>query len=343
MFGGGRWWYLAHGFVGEEGEDFVAAAGVPSVPFWHWARFASPLAGLLIMLSSCAWMLQRPIAREKRVRNQAIRAIWRGGDAEAIARLHPEIRPWVRYVQSQQGCDTAPCLHEQIIARLEGLYIGPVFSNEELNLRRLLILNGWPRLALKLFGSRNRAAAEIWVRLDRPREARLALESSRRGGHSAPKETDILLLVEEGRLEEAWVLWESHNGPRGQRAALLGAVLAHLTGRCLEAERGARSLLAPHSFTQMILVGEAPPMGLGGLQRVARDVRIHASYAAGLLLLGQEASAAPEWETAERLAARAGLPGLLDDDRILLRRVAPEGPWSAPPPAHRRPGSKSEK
>lgn len=339
MFGGGRWWYLAHGFVGEGGEDFVAATGAPAVSLWHWIRFASPLAVLLIVLGASAWMLQRPIARERRIRNQAIRALWRGGDAEAMARSHPEIRPWVRYVQSQRGCDTAPCLHEQIISRLEGLHIGPVFSNEELNLRRLLILNGWPRLALKLFGSRNGRAAEIWVRLDRPREARLAMESSRKSGGPAPKETDILLLVEEGRLEEAWVLRESLTGPSGQRAALLRAVLAHLTGRCVEAEREARSLLTPHSFTQVSLLGKAPLTGMGGLQRAARDVRIHASCAAGLILLGQEASAVAEWETAERLADWAGLPGLLDEDRILLRRVARQGPWSAPPPPHRRPGS----
>ena len=340
MLARGRWSYLAHGFVGGEGEDFLAVTGAPSVPIWHWARFASPLAGLLVVLSSCAWMLQRPIAQERRLRSSAVRAIRGSGDAEALARAHPEIRPWLRYIQSQRGCDTAACLQEQIISRLEGLNIGPVFSSEELNLRRLLILNGWPRLALKLFGARSKAAVEVWVRLDRPREARLALDSARRGSASTPRETDALLLIEEGRLEHAWASM-SLAEPVGQRATLLRAVLAHLTGRCSEAELRARSLLSPHTFAQARLDGEAPSTGLGGLQRVAREVRVHASCAAGLILLGQEVSARAEWEAAERLADRAGLPGLLDEDRILLRRVAGDGPWSAAPPPHRRPGRAS--
>lgn len=338
MLARGRWWYMAHGFVGGGGEDFVAATGAPSVPFWHWARFSSPLAILLIVLTSCAWLLQRPIVRDRRLRNEAVRSIRRDSEAEALVRQHPEVRPWLRYAQSQRGCSTAPCLHDQIVSRLEGWNIGPVFSNEENTLRRLLVLNGWSTLALRLFGSDNRGAVDVWVRLDRPREARQALDRARNRSVSVPRETNALLLTEEGRLEEAYALTEGLPASGDQRAVLLRAVLAQMTGRCSEAERRARSLLSPHAFVQARLDGKAPPSGLGGLQRAAREVRVHASYAAGLVLLGQEVAARAEWEIAERLADWAGLPGLLDEDRVLLRRVASEGPWRALPPAHGRPG-----
>jgi hypothetical protein len=285
-------------------------------------------------------MLHRPLAQDRRIRSAAVRATWRGSEVEVETqvRLHPEIRPWVRYEESQRGCDTASCLHRQIVARLEGLCIGPTFSNEETSVRRLLILNGWSRLALKLFGSDTAAAVEVWVRLDRPLEARLILDRVRRGRFTGPMNEQTLLLIEEGRLEEAYAATARFQVPLSQRAMVMKAILAHMTGRCPEAERLARSLLSPHTLAQVRLDGEAPPTGLGGLLRAAREVRTHASYAAGLALLDQAASAGAAWNEAERLAERAGLPGLLDVDRVLLRRVAREGPWSASPLPHRRPG-----
>ena len=99
----------------------------------------------------------------------------------------------------------------------------------------------------------------------------------------------------------------------------------------------ARLLMAPDSLAQPRLEGDAPPTGLGALQRAARPVRNRASYAAALLLLDHVPEAGAEWREAERLAELAGIPGLLDLDRVLLRRLAPEGPWSLPPPPHRRP------
>jgi hypothetical protein len=152
------------------------------------------------------------------------------------------------------------------------------------------------------------------------------------------RDEEALLLLEEGRLEEAYDATMRFQEPLGQRATVMKGVLAHLTGRCAEAEDLARSLLSPQSFAQVRLDGEVPPTGLGGLLREARAVRTHASYAAGLVLLGQAVSAEAEWKEAERIAERAGMPGLLDVDRVLFRRMARGGPWSLPPPPHRVPG-----
>ncbi len=335
----GRWWYVAHGFIGKEGEDFLVATGAPSVPLGHWARVASPLAVLLVALALCAWMLHRPLAQDQALRSAALRATWRGGEveAEALARQYPQFRPWVRYVESQRGCVTAACLHRQIVTRLEGLSIGPTFASEEATLRRLLIVNGWSRLALILFGADNKAAVEVMIRLDHPREARRILDQIRRGHAASPGEEDVLLLLEEGRLEEAYDATSRFQKPLGQRATVLKGVLAHMTGRCTEAERLARILLSPQLIAQVQLEREVPPTGLGGLLRAAREVRTQASYAAGLALLDQVSSAGEEWKEAERLSEEAGMPGLLDVDRVLLRRVARTGPWSASPPPHRRP------
>jgi hypothetical protein len=276
---------------------------------------------------------------DRDLRNAALHAAWRGGEAEAeaFARQHPQFRPWVRYVESQRGCDTAACLHGQIVARLEGLSIGPTFSNEDTTLRRLLILNGWSQLALKLFGSDGQAAVEVLVRLDRPREARLILDRTRRGRIPRLRDEQTLLLMEEGRLDEAYAYASKSRAPFGQRAMVMRAVLAYLTGRCPEAEGLAHDLLSPQSLTQVRLDGEGFSTGRGALLRAAREVRTHASYAAGLILLGQTVSAEAEWDKAERLAERAGMPGLLDVDRVLIRRVARAGPWSAPPPPHHPP------
>jgi len=334
-----RWWYVAHGFIGEGGEDFVVATGAPSVPLGHWRRVASPLAALLVVLALCAWMLHRPLAMDRDLRNAAVRATWRGNqaEAEALVRQHPQFRPWVRYVESQRGCITAACLHRQIVTRLEGLSIGPTFASEENTLRRLLIINGWSRLALILFGTDNKAAVEVFIRLDRPREARRILERVRQGLAEGPGDQEVLLLLEEGRLEEAYDATTRFREPLGQRATVMKGVLAHMTGRCTEAGHLARILLSPQSIAQVRLDGEAPPTGLGGLLRVAREVRTHASYAEGLALLDQVPTAGAEWSKAERLSEEAGMPGLLDVDRVLLRRVARTGPWGASPPPHRRP------
>jgi len=335
----GRWWYVAHGFTAAGGEDFVVATGAPTVPLGHWRRVASPLAALLVVLAASAWTLHRPLAMDRDLRSAALRAAWRGGgeEAEALVRQHPQFRPWVRYVESQRGCMTAACLHRQIVTRLEGLSIGPTFASEETTLRRLLIINGWSRLALILFGADNKAAVEVMIRLDRPREARRILDRVRRGHAESTGDEEVLLLLEEGRLEEAYDATTRFRDPLGQRATVLKGVLAHMTGRCTEAERLARILLSPQSIAQVQLEREVPPTGLGGLLRVAREVRTQASYAAGLVLLDQISSAGEEWREAERLSEEAGMPGLLDVDRVLLRRVARTGPWSASPPPHRLP------
>jgi hypothetical protein len=336
MKGSGRWWYVGHGFTDRNGQNFLSASGGRSTPWWHPARFASPLALLLLLLGAGAWILQRPVAENRRVRNEVYQAMWmrRGAEAEAIVRAHPEFRPWVRSLQSQPRCDEARCLHEQIVARLETLNIGPVYSGDEATLIRLLILNGWSSLALRLVGPHSPESFEIHARLGNSGEARLVPRPRRaKAGAQA-----VLVLTLEGRLEEALALTEAGRGLEdGQRAVTARAVLCYLSGRCAEAEKLARLLMSPQALMQPRLEGGVPSTGLGALQRAARPVMVQASYAVGLALLGHLEGAGAAWREAQGLAAKAGLPGLLDVDRVFLRRVAPEGPWSDPVPPHRVP------
>jgi hypothetical protein len=336
MKGGARWWYVAHGFTGAKGENFLSAAGGRPAPWWHPARFASPLALLLLLLGAGAWTLQRPVAENRRVRNEAAQAIWAGraAEVERLVRDHPEFRPWVRYMQSQPRCDAARCLHEQIVTRLESLNIGPVYTGDEATLIRLLILNGWPSLALRLMGPQSPESFEINARLGNAVEARL-VPRPRRAKVGAQM---VLVLMLEGRLEEALALTEAGKGVEdSQRAVTARAVLCYLSGRCAEAEKLARLLMSPQALMQPRLEGDVPSTGLGALQRAARPVMNQASYAVGLVLLGHFEGAAAAWREAQDMAAKAGLLGLLDVDRVFLRRVAPGGPWSDPVPAHRVP------
>jgi hypothetical protein len=149
---------------------------------------------------------------------------------------------------------------------------------------------------------------------------------------------EVLVLLLEGRLDEALAQTQGDLGAEdGQRALMARAVLCHLTGRCAEAARLASLLMSPQSLVQPRLEGEVPAAGLGALQRAARPVMNQASFAVGLALLGHLEGAAAAWREAAALAAKAGLPGLLDVDRVLLSRVAPDGPWSGPIPPHRLP------
>ncbi len=144
-----------------------------------------------------------------------------------------------------------------------------------------------------------------------------------------------LVCLLEGRLQEALNLTPGGLGVGDtQRAVAMRGVLCYLTGRCAEAERMAVLLMAPQALVQPRLEGEAPATGLGALQRAARPVMTHASYAVGLALLGHLDGAAGAWREAQAEASRAGLPGLLDVDRVLLGRVASAGPWSDPRPPH---------
>jgi hypothetical protein len=299
-------------------------------------RLASPLALLLILLGLGAWALQVPVAENRRIRTAVSRALWEGSEAEteALVRKHPEWRPWARYVQSQRACDTARCLHEQIITRLEGLSIGPLYSNEEVVLLRLLILNGWSSLALKIMEPGRPEVFEIAARLGRPDLARDAPQP--RPGKV--REQEVLVLLEEGRLQEALALSERYLTDRDtQRSVALRAVLCYLGGRCREADRLARLLMSPQALRQARLEGEAPESGLGALQRAARDILVHSAYAVALAVLGHLEGSGEAWMVAQSMAVRAGLAGLLDVDRVMLRRVAPSGPWSDPPPRHSPP------
>ncbi len=342
VLGEGRWWYIPRGLVNGAGQDWISASGAPSVSLLNWRRFASPLAGCLVLLLASAWAVQTPIRHDQNLRVEIARDFRQGhtADAEALARRHPEFRPWLRYMQTLPGCSEARCLHEQIVARLEGVCIGPFFGGDGAILLRLLALNGWHELALKLMGANTPAARETLIRLDLPDKVRALPRSARDPNDLAKGGMEATLLLEEGRFEEAYLrVPVEPDGGITQRGAILRGVLASLTGRCREAKKMARLLMAPDSLAQPRLEGDAPPTGLGALQRAARPVRNRASYAAALLLLDHVPEAGAKWREAERLAELAGIPGLLDLDRVLLRRLAPEGPWSLPPPPHRRPGS----
>ncbi len=329
VLGEGRWWYVPRGLVNGAGQDWISACGAPSVPLFHWRRFASPLASGLVVLLASAWGVQAPIRRDQKLRVEIAREISRGrtADAEALARRHPEFRPWLRYMQTLPGCGEARCLHDQIVARLEGVCIGPFYGGDAGILVRLLVLNGWSDLALWVIGPERPEALETLIRLDLPGRARALPRIVHRQAWPRKGELEATLLLEEGRFEEAYqkVPLEIEGGIT-QREAILRGVLANLTGKCEEAERMAQLLMAPDSLPQPRLEGDAPRTGLGALQRAARPVRTRAAYAAALLLLDHQIEAREEWQEAERLAGLAGIP-----------RDPGRGPRPAAPHRPRRP------
>jgi hypothetical protein len=324
-----RWFYVPRGFVNAAGEDWLKACGGARLPLLTPMRLASPLLGLFLLLLATAYGLQAPLRENRRVRREASWAV-RSGDGQRVADLvrhHPEFRPWVRYLSTLPACDQADCLKAQIRDRLEIRSIGPEYGADEATLVRLLILNGRSAMALKLLGPLHPESFQIAIRLDNPRLAEEILGKNEAINPLRNGFSNSTLLLEQGRYEEAFQTLKGPPTTLHQRALALYGAMAYLTGRCGEAEESARKLMSPHSLDSVRLDGDAPSMGLGTLQRAAREVRMHASRAMGLSLLDDHRSAAEEWERAEALAEKAGIPGLLDVDRVLLRRVYPGGPW----------------
>ena len=206
VLGEDRWWYIPRGLVNVARQDWISASGAPSVSLLYWRRFASPLAGCLVLLLASVWVVQTPVRHDQKLRVEIARDFRQGhtADAEALARRHPEFRPWLRYMQTLPGCSEARCLHEQIVARLEGLCIGPFFGGDGSILIRLLVLNGWHDLALKLIGAGRPEARETLIRLDLPDKVRALPRSARDPNDLAKGGMEATLLLEEGRFEEAY-------------------------------------------------------------------------------------------------------------------------------------------
>lgn len=328
-FGEGRWYYVSHGFVNDDGEDWLRRCGGAHAPHSSPRRLLSPLLGLFLLLLASAYGLQRPLRENRRVRWEVTRAI-RSGDERRITELlsdHPEFRPWVRYLSVLSACDQTACLKAQIRDRLEIRSIGPEYGADEATLIGLLILSGRSAMAIKLLGPNHPRSFQIAVRLDNPEMAEAILARNRAINPLKNGFSNATLLLEQGRYEEAYQALDGPPTTLHQRGLALFGTMAYLTGRCDEAEDSALKLMSPHSLDSVRLEGDAPSMGLGRLQRTAREARMHVSTALGLSLMDDHRSAVTEWEQAETIARRAGIPGLLDVDRVLLRRLYPEGPW----------------
>jgi hypothetical protein len=332
----GRWFMVPKGFVDPEGRDWLLAAGVTRIPVLHWRALASPLSLVLIGLVCGVYLIQAPARSHRQTRISVYRAVESRSPAlQGILHEHPDFRPWARYLSCLKACDKPPCLRSQIADRIEMRSIGPHFGGDEATLYGLLVITGKTDLVFGVMEPTPRQAFDIAVRLRRPYEARSILAAhpeirKRQNGE------DILLLLEEGRFSEAEEQMASRPPEENLANVAQRATVAYLSGNCDEARAWAFKLLAPASLVQARLEGEAPPTGLGALQRAVREVKYRAVSALGLAVLGSLKDAVPEWSEAERLAEASGVPGALDRERILLDLVAPGPPWGVPsslPPA----------
>jgi hypothetical protein len=278
-----------------------------------------------VVLVAAAYGLSRPYARYWDLRVEAYRTFARGNESagEAIAARHPEFRPWLRYLATLKACREAACLRAQIRDRLELLSTGPFYGADGAVVTRLLILNGRGDLALRLGEGNPVQSFQVAVRLGRVEEARRILSGHPDRSFSRNSGLWALWLLETGRYEEAHALAAGERDISSRRPVALLAVTSHLTGRCAQKDELVRRLLAPHALKEARLDGDAPPTGLGALQRAARDISHGASLALGFALLGDGGQAREEWAKAEGLADAAGLPGYLDVDRVLLGLVDP--------------------
>lgn len=330
----GRWFMVPKGFVDDQGRDWLLAAGASRIPVVHWRALVSPLSLALAVLLCGVYFLQAPVRDHRRARSRVYDAVeTRGPALQDLLRERPEFRPWVRYLSSLEACDRPPCLRSQIADRIEMRSIGPHFGGDDATLYGLLVVTGRTALLFRVMEPTPRQAFDIAVRLRRPQEAR-AIQADHPEIRRRLEGEEVLLLLEEGRFDEAHAQMASRPMDENLMNVAQRATLAHLTGRCEEARSWAAKLLAPASLVQAKLEGDAPSTGLGALQRATRDVKYRAVSALGLAVLGSLRDAVREWAEAERLADASGVPGALDKERILLDLVAPGPPWGPPrPPA----------
>ncbi len=327
---GGRWHFVAAGYVDEEGRPWRPEGRRP----WGALAVVSPPVLLLAALLGGAYALSRPYGRYWELRREAYRvhAAQDGAQEAAWLREHPEFRPWLLYLSTLRACRQARCLSEQIRDRLELMSLGPAYGADGATLFQLLLLNGRPRMAVLLADNQPERVFQAAVRLGDVERAREALRQSPEAAFQRAPGTWILFLLEEGRAEEAYAAASRQPDLTLRRSLSLLAVAAHLSGRCEESRRHAALLMTPEVLREARLVGEAPRTGLGALQRAAGEVGHRASVALGLCLWGDTPEALRVFAEAEALAAEAGLHGYLDTDRVLLRLVNPATAPPLPPP-----------
>jgi hypothetical protein len=323
----GRWFLISKGYVDEEGRDWLLSSGATRLPVFHPLSLASPLTLLLLVLVGGAYLLQRPVREHGRIRTAVYRALEEDSPMlQAMAVRYPEFKPWVRYLSTLVSCDKAACLKSQIADRLEMTCIGPSFGGDTGTLFGLLLLTRQGALALKVLNPTPKQAFELALRVRRPAEARAILAASPPAFREAGSRSELLLL-EEGRYDEAWRQGKAKAPDDTLNGVKQSAVVAHMSGHREEARALALRLLAPEHLRQSRLEGDAPPGGLGALQRAVRDVKHKSSTALGHAVLGDLESAGRDWEEAEWLATAAGTPGALDRERIFMEFVAPAGRW----------------
>lgn len=326
-----RWFYVPRGLVSGPGREWLAKVGEGIPRGLTPLTLASPLFVLLLALVGGAWVAQAPVRSYHEARRSVMSAVWSGDSVktERALQAHPEFRPWARYVSSLAASDRAEGLGRVIRDRLEVFSMGPSYGGDSATLARLLILSGRSGLLLKLSGEKGPAAFEVAVRSGDVREARRILAAVPRLEARRGTLLNAMLLLQEGRAEEAYQQAERSGEVDTARGIALGGVLAALTGRCEESAALARALLRPEALTRARLDGPASAQGLGTLQRAAQKIVERSATAVGLELLDDGIGARAAWREAENLASEAGLPGLLQVDAVFLSALDPAGPWSS--------------
>ncbi len=328
-----RWHYVPDGLVDGQGKSWCAAACRERAVRLHPLKAASPVLLFLVVLGAGAYLLQRPVMNYKSAMRAVRRDVFRSRPRalDALLVKHPEFRPFALYLSTLPACTSAACMRAQIAARLEMASIGPDYRADGATLINLLVLNGKGAMAVKLLGTGHLRSFGIAVRTGDLALAREILDAHPSTFAAKNPEADALFLLQEQRYETAYEILSRGSVDHKHNTMTALAVTAYLSGHCREAAAYNRWLLDPDPSAGVHLYGDAPPTGLGALQRVARDLRWKASYALGLALKGDLAGSAREWREVEQMAGRAGIPGLLDRDRILMRLVNPAAVGGAPP------------
>ncbi len=323
--GGGRWHYVPGGLINGGGASWCSEACRDAAVRLHPLRLASPALVFLIVLGLGAYGLQRPAAAYKSHLRAVRRGVFRSSPA-ALAKLlekHPEFRPFALYLSTLPACTKADCMKAQIAARLEMASIGPDYRADGATLISLLVLNGKGSLAMKLIGPGHVRSFDIAVRQGDLGLARRILAANPHMDLERNPGMYALLLLQEGRFGAAFDVLDGLRMGLSHNTVTEYAVAAYMSGHCRTATEVNGWLLYPDRQAGVNLYGDAPPTGLGALQRVARDIKRRASYALGLAMEGDIEGSAREWRETEREARESGIPGLVDRDRVLMGLVNP--------------------